>query len=269
MKSLQSAIAVFAIVVFAVSCGGTPSSPSPSSAPAPGPETQGVTFSFETSVTATDRDLIQRGAAVAKSLFQSRFGRSITGTVTVDVKGETGPGAAEAKGHLVTIYAGNPSWARVASIGRTKIVVHEFFHIFQGELGWLNRPTEWLFEGAAEYVGYTGVIESGLITYAAVRACEVEIYFAGGGTATPPLHEISFLLASSVNSRYAVAWLGVDHLVDGLAGLPRLRGLWENSGTTEQQFQTAFRTTPVAFSNEFQNYRLSFQRGGGGACSSF
>jgi len=147
--------------------------------------------------------------------------------------------------------------------------VHEFFHILQGEVGWPNQPIEWLFEGSAEYVGYAGVIQNGMITDAAARACEVEIYFNGGGTATPPLHEISFSLSSSVNSRYAVAWLGIDHLIGGLAGLPRLRGLWENAGTTEQQFQAAFGMTPVAFSSEFQNYRLSFQRGSGGACSGF
>ena len=53
--------------------------------------------------------------------------------------------------------------------------MHEFFHILQGEVGWPNQPIEWLFEGSAEYVGYAGVIQNGMITDAAVRACEVEI----------------------------------------------------------------------------------------------
>lgn len=263
------------VLVSALSCGGSsPSAPTPSTAgtPAPDPlpaaivQVEGASLHFAAGVTAADRDLIAHAAVMARTFFLSRFGRTIAGTVTVNVGAGTGP--MQAQGHIVTISAGEQSWASRSPVRRTSTVVHEFFHVLQGEGGWTFQPIQWLFEGAAEYVGYAAPIDAGMTTYATVRACEIEIYFNGGGPSTPPLHEISFALSSPVASRYAVGWLAIDHLVGGLEGTGRLKGMWENSGSMEQRFLASFGSTPLDYSSTFQNHRLTYQPGGGQACNS-
>ncbi|MSO29951.1 MAG: hypothetical protein EXQ48_03270 [Acidobacteria bacterium] len=216
---------------------------------------------------SADRTLIENGVRTAQALFQGRFGRAVTGQTTVDVRAGSGPFVAQGQGHLMTIYAGDARWSAISSTGRTRTVVHEAFHILQGEVGWAVDPTQWLFEGAAEYVGYTGAIDAGNTTYATVRNCEIQIYFDGGGSATPPLETISFTLSSAVNSRYAVAWLAVDRLTNGLNGLDRLKGMWEAPGSWDQRFQTAFSTTPVAFYADFAAYGPTLTRAGANPCA--
>lgn len=259
------------LLALAACGGGAPAAPSAQSGPAPSQDAagtvtvQGATLNFAAGVSASDRELITRAATAARSYFASRFGRAIAGEVTVNIGAGTGP--MQAQGHTVTLSTGEQSWIRRGAAGRTSTVMHEFFHVLQGEGGWTFQPIQWLFEGAAEYAGYDGAIEMGLTTYQAVRACEIEIFFNGGGLATPPLHEISFLLSSTVGSRYAVAWLGIDLLVGGPAGIGSLRRMWENSGSMEERFERAFGRTPLAFSSEFQSHRSTFQAGSGNACN--
>ena len=227
----------------------------------------GFTLNYEAGVTSVDRTLIENGIRTAQALFQGRFGRAITGQTTVDVKAGSGPFVGQGQGHLVTIYAGDPRWSGISSTSRTRTVVHEVFHILQGEVGWALDPTQWLFEGAAEYVGYAGAIDAGSATYTTVRNCEIQIYLDGGGSATPPLETISFALSSSVNSRYALAWIAVDRLTGGLDGLGRLKGMWEMAGSWDQRLQAALSTTPAAFYADFAAYRLTLAPAGTNPCA--
>ena len=270
MSGMRQWLCAAGLLVLAACGGGAPAAPSSQSTPPPAQDTaatvnvQGATLNFAAGVTSPDRELITRAATAARSYFTSRFGRAIAGEVTVNVGAGTGP--MQAQGHTVTLSTGEQSWIRRGPAGRTSTVMHEFFHVLQGEGGWTFQPIQWLFEGAAEYVGYDGAIELGLTTYQAVRACEIEIFFNGGGLATPPLHEISFLLSSTVGSRYSVAWLGIELLVGGPGGIGALRGMWEQSGSMDQRFERAFGRTALAFSSEFQSHRSTFQAGSGNAC---
>lgn len=273
------------VVVSAVACGcggsgggSTPSTPTPLPTPLPTPPIAGFTFNYESGVSSADRTLIEGGIRTAQALFEGRFGRAISVPTIVNVVAGDGPGTAQAQGHLITIYSGNSGWIRASSTGHLKTVVHEAFHVLQNEAGWavINDPTqrlqtEWLSEGSAEYVGYAGVIEAGATSYAAVRACEVQIYFNGGGASTPPLQTIIFRPSegASVNSRYAIAWIAVDRLTNGLDGIARLKGMWEAVGAWDQRFQAAFSRTPAGFYSEFADYRQGLVPGGGAAnCAS-
>ena len=268
-----ASIPTLVLLTFTSACGGGSASTSPSPVPTPAatpsPQasiaTPGFTFTYETAVSSADRTLIENGVRTAQALFQSRFGRGVAGAVTVDVKATAGP--TQAQGHAITISTGSTGWRDVGASARTRTVVHETFHVLQGEAGWALDPTRWLFEGAAEYVGYAGAIESGLTSEAAVRACEVEIYFNGGGASTPRLEAISFSSDSSVGSRYAVGWLAIDRLTGGVGNLSRLKGMWENAGAWDQRFQTTFSTSPSSFYDTFGAYRDALQRGTSGACA--
>ena len=265
---------VLATTAWLIGCGGSsaPAGPSPSgsgsSTDAASVTIDGATINFAAGVSSADRDLITRFATASRNYFRTAFGRTTTGHVTVNVGSGTGP--MQAQDHTITLSLGEQSWAARSSIGRAKTVAHEFFHVLQGEGGWTFQPLQWLFEGAAEYAGYAIVVDQGLTTYQAVRACEIDIYYVGGGAnATPPLNDISFLLSSSINSRYAVAWLGIDHLVGGINSIGALRGMWERSGSMEERFTSAFGRSSQAFSAEFQNHRLTYPNNGGNPCNGF
>jgi hypothetical protein len=55
-------------------------------------------------------------------------------------------------------------WKGSTPFQRSKILVHEVFHIVQFELGAADLAPNWLLEGSAEYVGYSAVIARGLVS---------------------------------------------------------------------------------------------------------
>jgi hypothetical protein len=146
-------------------------------------------------------------------------------------------------------------------VQRTKTVVHELFHLLQGEVAWPGPRGGWLHEGSAEYVGYAATIEWGMATYTEVRDCQTANYFGAGGPSAPALPAISFEPTSPVLGRYIIAWHAWDRLLRGPGNLARLVAYWTGS------FESAFGIGESQFYTDFEQYRNELRQPGGNACA--
>jgi len=170
--------------------GSTPppnpiSVPTPSAPPASPPPTTAFApqFRFADDVSAVDRQLIERGIALAQDFFVNRFGFGLTGNTVIEAAATTcGFGGGTFGANLIKFCTTDPSWPS-GSIQNTKTVVHEMFHLMERQYVW---PTDfWKWEGAAEYVGYNAVISAGMVTYQEVLGCQTFLYDQRGRELLP------------------------------------------------------------------------------------
>jgi hypothetical protein len=182
----------------------------------PSPTSEGmVTFNFDTGVTAEDEAYIREGVRLAQDFIAATFGLDVSEPVTVEVQSsDPGRSSAEAGNQRITFRTAHPVWITSNALQRTKIVVHEYFHLLQEDLLSGHEPWPiWLQEGTAEYVAFLTVAERGLISYDEVRN-----YHYGGAAYNPllSLEEMEswagFAAADQACCAYSLSPLAVEIL---------------------------------------------------------
>ncbi|HXD73368.1 MAG TPA: hypothetical protein VN628_06520, partial [Vicinamibacterales bacterium] len=114
--------------------------------------------------------------------------------------------------------------------------------------------------GSAEYMGWRGVANSGLVALDTARGCNVQAASAKGASASANLDVMETGAGfQPLPWSYELSMLGVDQLVNA-AGMPALitYGSAIGRGTTfATAFQQAFNTSTTSFYSGFPAYRSS------------
>jgi hypothetical protein len=294
---LKPLFPLLGVCVLAAACGssGSSSPAAPSSTPSAGSTTPATpttatttttttsglfTFTFEAGTQVSDQDLVKNAFTAASSFYQSAVGRTVTQATTVKLAGSgaagcTDPGASAFTGQrTMTICGANNGWTVHNTLNRTKILTHVFFHLIQFEMRWLGNPSgisgsQWLAEGSAEYLGWRGVANSGLVALDTARGCNVNGANAKGAGAGASLDTLESPAAFGVPYAYELSMLGVDQLVNSAAGMPSLitYGTAIANGTAYAlAFQQAFGTSTTSFYSGFPAYRSSLSGLSSTAC---
>lgn len=141
-----------------------------------------VRIQADARVSPDDIEAIRRGFELADEFFKEVLGRTVCTRIAVRVVGGVLPeGLAGVYGRdLIQVGAGDPRWTGLAPIVKSKIMVHEYFHILQNELSQeyggpadevrASGPT-WLREGSAELVAWKAVVD---VAFGTVRARFIE-----------------------------------------------------------------------------------------------
>lgn len=223
----------------------------------------GPVFIFEEGVAAADQELIRQGIELADTYFPAAVGRGVLGETiirtTLTPPQRTGT-SAQANGHAIDVYASTQGWQQAGRIAKLKIMVHEYFHVLQGEVNWPGmRGTPgaiWMLEGAAEYVGYRAVIDSGLVSYDVVRNCQMSnVTF---GTRLPALSTLEGQAFNNTQgATYGLAWLAVEKSTQ--RNLGNLTLYWLFGGTWQRAFETAFGLALEPFYEAFEAERADYR----------
>ena len=233
------------VLTFSVACGGsTPTSPTPTPNP---PEP--FVFKYQEGVTSADKRDIEDTAPAVKAYFLDQFGKTLSGTITFDVRVEIGPNASAIAGNnTITIYTLSPfGWTNIKRVQHIKTIAHELFHILQQQVGWSGRG--WLLEGSAEYTGYKFTADLGLMPFDTIKNCQVNNY---GPSNEPMLRDLVDMF-SAPDNRYVIAWLAWDYLLGG-AGFRSL-GSYLGVGN----FSASFGKNLDQFYDEFETYRRTLR----------
>ena len=118
-------------------------------------------------------------------------------------------------------------------------------------------------EGAAEYVGYRAVVDTGLVSYDTVRNCQVSN--VAGGTPIAPLSTLEGqAFNESPGATYGLAWLAVEKSTQrNLGTLPLY---WSPSDSWRSAFRSAFGVGLDEFYASFEAERRDY-RARSNACS--
>jgi len=281
---LKSLVSLLGVCVFAAACGSsssssTPAAPSSSggattttttTTTAPSTSTSGVfTFNFDAGMQVSDQDLIKNAVTNAAAFYQSAVGRGVTQATTISVSataaGCADPGSAAFTGiRTLTICGKNNGWLAHNTLNRTKIVMHETFHLVQFEMRWLGTANpdatsaHWIDEGSAEFMGWQGVANQGLISFSAARSC-----MAAQAAPAPASQTLSGMETGAgfggagAGVPYQLSMMGMDQLVTP-KGLPSLvtYGNAVSTGTSwPTAFQNAWGTSTTSFYAGFPAYR--------------
>jgi hypothetical protein len=219
-----------------------------------------LTFQVEANVSAEDRAGIQEGIRFAQDYFAATLGVDLSQPVTVAIQqGADASSSAYAAGHTLTFSTEHHVWRDSSALHRTKIAVHESFHILQSELDRGRTPGPvWLLEGSAEYVAWQAVIAKGLVADGPIRDRWIRAT-QNGAVSEVPLKEMeSPTMPQEVRCcLYEVAPLAVEQLVAG-PGLRSLRTYFEAIGdgaSWQAAFEQAFGQTPETFYETFEVVR--------------
>ena len=222
-------------------------------------------FQIDSGVSAEDEAYVREGVRLAQDFLAATFGLDVTAPVTFEVEAGD-PGGRSAAGTYgsgrVGIETAHPVWTEAGALQRTKIVVHEYFHLLQDDL--LNgheRGPLWLMEGAAEYVAYLAVAERGLIPYDAVRD------YHYGGVAFNPLLALEdlessagFAVANESCCAYSLAPLAVEVLTvsRGIAAITDYYSRLGRGDDPQDAFEAAFGVALEDFYPAFAVQRQGF-----------
>ena len=282
MKRDMGRFAIATLVcVTAVGCGAmvsdtttSPSSGSTTTTGTPTTSSSGVfTFNMAAGMQGTDPDLIKNAIITQAAFFQTVFGRTVTQPTTITGSttdpGCANPGASAFTGVRAMVICGaNGGWTIHNNLNREKIVMHEAFHLLQFEMQWLGHPNQdqasahWMDEGTAEYMGWRGVANAGLVTFDAARSCMV----AQANQMTSSSQNLSSMETGAgfgIPGAYQLSMIGVDEIVSP-AGMGSLMtyGTAISRGTLWQTaFQSAFGTSTTSFYFQYPSYRTSLGAG--------
>jgi len=195
---------------------------------------------------------------LAKTDFHTHFGLIPTVALTIIVKDSNGPSTATGGGDTITIYARHPGWAGGSTTRRLKIVIHEYFHVFQSFVGWPSPPV-WFLEGAAEYMGWHVQVDSGLVSNDFAKECNTRTYFNFSLPGLLDLEDNRFYSAPGDGNVYSMVYLAVDFLVVN-HGLVGFRSYWQAPGAWPSRFTTAFGISPQDFYDAFEGYRRTLRQ---------
>lgn len=253
-------------VTITASAGGTSGSLVVTSSLAP------YTFNFPSGTSSDDAQMIKDLVQFGTAYFQTTFGRTITTPTTVS--GVTGGAGCDARAGnaaftgagQVTFCVANQGWTVQGPISKQKIVVHELFHVWQFQYGWLTKPQPgpaWIIEGSAELVGYLGVDAKGLLPLSTTRGCvvkEVTDFAKQQPPGLPPLSAVESAQAfqSTIGPLYSLSLTAMDYLTAGTgAGVLSLKTYTDAVAAGQAPtaaFQAAFNTSLSTFYAQFPTY---------------
>jgi hypothetical protein len=93
----------------------------------------------------------------------------------------------------IVVNTQNEGWLVVARVQKTKIMVHEMFHVLQSVNGWPTVQGGWGHESSAEYVGDSAIIDAGMATSAEFKR------------AKPATNTVAVAIKRHRSSRYLLA----------------------------------------------------------------
>src|SRR5215207_5972044 len=150
-------------------------------------------FYIGPTIGADDAMYIREGIRLAQDYVREELGAEVeTPTIVNAVPAEPRNGSdlvGLSTSHSLVVFTGSEGWQETAPFDRVHVVVHEYMHVVQQELGGdrLDAPL-WLDEGIAEYVGFQAVIEAGLVSDQDVEDYNaLQVLFADP---LPPLDEL-------------------------------------------------------------------------------
>lgn len=228
-----------------------------------------VTFTVESAVAAQHAEEVKEGIALADAYFREVFGRTVCIRVTVRVlAGTAEQGVAGVFGvDLIQVGTGHVWWRTSERHSRIKVLVHEYFHVFQNELSRSRgapanqvRPDgpAWLREGSAELIAWRAVDWKGWVPFNAVRADMIRFV---KGAPPVPLSSMETLQSFRM-PRFPANELGVlavEFLTRG-TGIVSLARFYEDTARSPwpQSFEKTFGRRISDFYKEFEEYRKTF-----------
>ena len=265
-----------------------PPAPTPPAAPpAPPPVDVPATFAVGSGVPADQEQLVRRALALGNGWFRARLGRElgafsvylfadlegvaaayaeVTGNTTERARRQWETSTAIAQNGTIFVHLGSTGWIQSNELARTKILVHEAFHVLQEQLagpralvsGDTDVPVagpRWLSEGAAEYIAFRAVSDNGSASFEATRARWASVT----KTVTGPLSSLEIATGTRALGApvYDISPLAVARLVVSSRD-SALVAYWEAIGRGvpwREAFAAAFGRSVEAFYEEFEAYR--------------
>jgi hypothetical protein len=228
-----------------------------------------VRYVYDANVPAYARDDVRNGVGLAAAYFWTTFDRTIQRPVELDVSiGNAAPWAlGYADFHQIHIGVGDAN-EPLSSLSLQNEVVHELFHVLQGELGaGAGRGPAWLVEGSATFVAGEAQVWDGDTNAGDENACWQSR--AAAQRAMPPLQTLtSEAEMTAAPARYDLAALAVA-LATHDTGTASLRAYFAGLATGDWQsaFHQAFGVEPAAFFQRFQAGVPSFRNAPANACN--
>jgi hypothetical protein len=207
-------------------------SPTPITPTSTAPPT--VDYAFADAIPAGERDSVKAGIDIALAYF-SGLGTPLQQSVTVQVRGDAGdcPYTATASQHMILVCGASDVWRGSSQLQRSKILVHELYHVVQFDLGSARVAPWWIIEGSAEYVAYSAVIDHGLISR---DAANIQLGLSGRRPALDMIHSTLrelepeaewFAAINAQEPTYALAYAAIELLVTRNS-LSALRSFFSN-----------------------------------------
>jgi hypothetical protein len=234
-------------------------------APVSAADDTAITFRIDDGVLAEDETYVREGIRLAQIYLEEVFTDTVDSTVIVNVKATSSPVEpgliAEATDGFIAYFTRSIGWAHSAPVYRLEVVIHEFIHVYQGELLAVTDHAipAWIIEGTAEYLSSDALVERGLLDQA--DADDYRLWAMVGA----PLDDLatyeSFAAFQRADPRvYAVSYLGVAALVrdHGVGRIGAFYDLVRDGSTWEAAFEDAFEITPAAFYRRFERDRADF-----------
>lgn len=182
--------------------------------------------------------------------------------------------------NAIFIYTSSNGWISASSGQKAEIVIHQLVHELQWKLTQgrlllfgadqfpsIDAPIggpRWLIEGAAEYLGYRGAGEGGLLDLASARAAQIQQSRMThmGLSSLEPSSNYDALLPVERSAAYALSFSAVDYLIYSLP-IVRLTQFWTAIGQNtdwHEVFQASFGTDIHSFYSSYENYRIANMR---------
>lgn len=182
-----------------------------------------VRYSISSSVSDEDASYVREGVSLAAEYLDDTLGGEIDDDLVVNVRASADPSdpaiLAFASGDFLVVFTGSPYWGTLPPFLRLQTVIHEFIHIYQGDMlgNGEDASPMWFIEGMAEYLAYDAIARLGVVDEG-----EVENYQAWavlrGGYDVVPLEDIEEIgdFQSAEGPVYSLAYLAVSRLVGDL-----------------------------------------------------
>ena len=157
----------------------------------------------------------------------------------------------------IWIHAGGAGWAVGTENARHSSVMHEFFHVLQGQMG-ESRGPEWLFEGSARYAEFVVAASVGREDLGARRAIE-RARAQGSAVRLSAMETLAGLNAVGFSAGYSNGYLAAE-LLSGAADLSAILDFYRLSAAMPWRtaFEQAFGQTLEQFYARFEDQRVLF-----------
>jgi hypothetical protein len=229
-----------------------------------------LTFVFDVGTLPEDESLIREGARFAVEFGARVLDTPLQEPVTVDAQFESPEywqvGVAE--GHRIVLNLSTSQWPQMTAARKLSILMHEIYHVLEFEMteGWLHSSPNWLFEGAADYVGYLAVVDLGLISVEGAEAMFVGAILNGPVQPMPPLSTMETMegFVAAGGSGFQLACLAIHKLVSesGPHALRQFFRALTDGRTWQQAFRRAFDVEPSVFYERFEQARTQIYEPG-------
>jgi hypothetical protein len=254
---------------------------------------QGITFVFGEGVTQQQQNEIRSGTTLARDWLSSKVGIKIDDvyvfasgssvevvdqylarTIFPQQREEVQKRLANATAFTgekkdLFIITSSPGWLSASPIiggpvaeGRTHTLIHEYFHVFQRDVGGYNGSfPHWLNEGGAHYVAARGLADNGVYSYVKIREGHLtEAVKVRESLRSMESAQGFYGAGTPYADEYSLGFLATEYLVKDLPnnGIAALTGFWQEVGRGnpwQTSFQSSFGKTLDQFYAEFESVR--------------